>query len=191
MTLDRWLVRAAGALGLLLIAGGLFHIYSVQSMKLGAAQVQERQAKQDAAAARAEAAEIKKREVVLVAQLDTMTRRSRASSARVIAAAADYEAERDTLVITDTAAVRAALDKADLVVAEAKRAVADAEAERAAAFTLLAAKDERIQAIERENGALRRQIGALERQVPGKLSRTLTVAKWAGIGAVIGIALAR
>lgn len=188
---DKWMKRALVAAVLLAVAGGLFHIYSVQSMKLGAAQVQERQAKAAAAAARAEAAEVKKREVVLVAQLDTMTRRARASSARVVTAAVEYEAARDTLVITDTTAVRAALEKADLVVAEAKRAVADAEAERAAAFAVIATKDERIAAIERENGALRRQIGALERQVPGKLGRMLNATRWLAVGIGVGVVLAR
>lgn len=188
MRLDRWIERVLVIAGLLLLAAAAFHMYSTLSANAGAARVEARIYKAQRDSARVVVDSLAKREVVLVAALDTATRRQRASAARFSRAASDYESARDTLVITDTTAVRAAFVKADSAIAAARLAQAQAESERDAARLLIAAKTEREQALERENAAIARQLNATQRQIPSRLERTLTAAKWLGLGAVAGAA---
>lgn len=191
MKVDRWIARSLVAAVIIAVAGGIFHAFYVQGLNLGEAKLQERQAKAEVAAARAETAAIKKREVEAAAEHATATQEAQAAARRFTATAASYESARDTLTVTDTAAVRVVLAKADSAIAEARAAQLKAERERNAARLLLAVKDERIGALERQNGALRRQIVAIERQRPGLFDRALTAGKWVAIGAVTGIVLTR
>ena len=83
-----------------------------------------------------------------------------------------YRTIRDTLVITDTLVVRAALDQADSTINACLVTVLTCEA-----------KDSAHKIIE---AGLRKQNDALRHLVPGRTERFISALKWAAVGAVVG-----
>lgn len=191
MSLDRWIERTLVVAGLLLLAGLTFHMYSTLSANAGAARVQAHQAKADADSARKDARVARGEAAAAKAELAAARRAAAASDARSTEAATRYRGIRDTVEITDTAAVRAVLAAADSAVSEAEQSRDLFRLALAEADSVIRAQESQIGALERENAALRRQISATERQIPSKFGRTLSAAKWVVVGVGIGAVLTR
>lgn len=189
--IDRWLEKALTACGILAFVALAFLMYSKKSEEAGAARLEARIAKADADSARRDGAHWKAEAATLTVQLAAVRSEASARDNRATAAAGRYRELRDTIEVTDTAAVRAVLAAADSAVNEAERSREQFRLALAAADSVIRAKDHQISALERENSALRRQVAATERQVPGRFGRALTAAKWVFVGAGVGVVLTR
>lgn len=116
-------------------------------------------------------AEIRKVGEKQLAHADTVYRRDTIRLSREVK---KWERIRDTLVITDTVIVRAALNQADSTIK--------------ACFAVVQTCEQKDSAHKVIEAGLHRERDAWKAMVPGRTQKIITAAKWLAIGTVVGLA---